>query len=134
MSLKALIIFALTSTMFLWVAWSSGQSRQTAEMYLEIGTLSEIVLPEPYTTVQIPVQIVELRDVAGRNKTVITLHPIISDRSKTNIRIYTQNHDINIKLMLNWPRTTPTQTLDLQRPRVWTDRVALASSFMARAA
>ena len=82
-------------------------------MYLQIGTLSELVLPEPYTTVQIPVQIIEMRNVPGRNNTVITVHPIIPDRTSTNIRIYTQNYDFNIKVFINWPGKTPTESLDL---------------------
>ncbi len=113
MTRRLLIGIGLTALLLVRSGLSLAQPRQAFEMYLEIGTLSEIVLPESYATVQIPVQIVELRDVPGRNKTVITLHPVISDRSKTNIRIYSQNHDFNIKLMINWPGASATETLDI---------------------
>ncbi|MFQ5637423.1 MAG: DUF4138 domain-containing protein [bacterium] len=97
--------------------WQQGAGSQTKNaeivMNLEIGTLSEIMLPEPYTTIQIPVQIVEMRDVPGRNKQVITLHPIVAQKTKTNIRIYTQNYDFNIRFFINWPKRPATESLDL---------------------
>ncbi len=84
-------------------------------MFLEIGTLSEITIPEPYTTVQIPVQIVEMRDVPGRNKKVITVHPVVPQRTGTNIRIYTQHYSFNIRLLLNQSNARVTDRLDLGR-------------------
>lgn len=93
------------------------------DMYLEIGTLSEIILPEPYTTVQIPVQIIEMRDVPGRNKQVITVHPIIQQTTRTNIRIYSAHFDFNIRIFLNSKSARVTESLDLDRltpgPRPW---------------
>ncbi|MFQ5650331.1 MAG: DUF4138 domain-containing protein [bacterium] len=97
-------------------------------MYLEIGTLSEIIIPEPYTTVQIPVQIIEMRDVPGRNKRVITVHPIVPQKTKTNIRVYTQHYDFNIRIFLNWTGTRTTESLDLgkfaQKITPWKDTAA----------
>ncbi|NIR52369.1 DUF4138 domain-containing protein [candidate division KSB1 bacterium] len=82
-------------------------------MNLQIGTLSEIVIPEPYLTIQIPVKIMEMRDVPGRSKRVITVHPVISERTTTNIRVYTQHYDFNIKAFINHSNRRATQSLDL---------------------
>lgn len=108
------IIIILMSLPLLW--WQPATVYANTDdivMYLEIGTLSEIILPEPYTTVQIPVQIVEMRDVPARNKTVITVHPIVAEKTKTNIRIYTQHYDFNIKLIINRPGARVTESLNL---------------------
>jgi hypothetical protein len=82
-------------------------------MHVHIGTLSEILIPEPYTIIQSAVQIVEMRDVAGRNKRVVTVHPVVAEKTRTNLRIYTRNYDFNIDLLINWPGSTPTTSLDL---------------------
>ncbi len=110
--LAAVVLFAC---LLCWQTATTQVKSGDIVMHLEIGTLSEIVLPEPYTTVQIPVQIVEMRDVPGRNKRVITLHPVIQQSARTNIRIYTQNYDFNIKLLLNTRGAAATESLDLHR-------------------
>ena len=84
------------------------------EMYLKIGTLSAVVLPEPYLTVRPSVPVVELKDVVGRNGTVFTLQPTVANGVKTNLWIYTQNYEFNVSLYLNQSKAT-TDILDLAR-------------------
>jgi hypothetical protein len=83
-------------------------------MHLKIGTLSAVVLPEPYLTVRPSVPVVELKDVVGRNGTVFTLQPTVANRVKTNLWVYTQNYEFNITLYLNFGQST-TEVLDLAR-------------------
>lgn len=110
--LKPITCFFLLSA--ICPAFASDADHNIA-MHIHIGTLSEIILPEPYTIIQTAVQIVEMRDVAGRNKKVVTLHPIVAQKAKTNLRIYTRNFAFNIELMLNWPGSIATTSLDLRR-------------------
>lgn len=111
--------FRLLWTLSIILFWPASLSAQTDKaqnitMYLQIGTLSELVLPEPYSTVQIPVQILEMRDVPGRNNQVITVHPIIPEKTQTNIRIYTRRYDFNIKVIINQGHK-PTESLELSK-------------------
>ncbi len=86
----------------------------TPEMHLKIGTLSSVVLPEPYLTVRPSVPVVELKDVVGRSGTVFTLQPTVANRVKTNLWIYTQNYEFNVALYLNYSEKT-TDLLDLAK-------------------
>jgi len=99
----------------------TGNGAVTPEMHLKIGTLSAVVLPEPYLTVRPSVPVVELKDVVGRNGTVFTLQPTVANRVKTNLWVYTQNYEFNISLYLNYGQSA-TEVLDLARllgvPRV----------------
>jgi len=93
---------------------TNGSGVVNSNMFLKIGTLSSVVLPEPYLTVRPSVPVVELKDVVGRNGTVFTLQPMVPNPVKTNLWIYTQNYEFNVSLYLNQGKAT-TELLDLAK-------------------
>lgn len=82
-------------------------------LYLRIGYLSEVRIPEPYLKVKPSVPIVEIDDIEGLNKQVITVQPVTAERGETNLRIYTRSYAFNVKVVINDPSKEPTSLLDL---------------------
>jgi len=82
-------------------------------LYLKIGYLSEVRLPEPYLHVSVPAPIVEIKDVEGLNRQVLIMQPTIPERGATNIRIYTKSYAFNVKALINEKGSQPTQLLNL---------------------
>ncbi len=84
------------------------------KLYLKIGYLSEVRMPEPYLKVKSSVPIVEIEDIEGLNKQVITVQPVTDSKGETNLRIYTRSYAFNVKVIINAPGKEPTQLLDLR--------------------
>jgi hypothetical protein len=131
MSVLSLVVFLLSLLSNQLPAQNDSIGVITADMFLKIGTLSSVALPEPYLTVRPSVPVVELKDVVGRNGKVFTLQPTVANPIKTNLWIYTQNYEFNISLYLNQSRPT-TELLDLAKkvgvPRVKTNGTADANA------
>lgn len=83
------------------------------KLFLKLGYLSEVRIPEPYLKVKLSVPIIEIDNIEGLNKQVITVQPVTDKKGETNLRIYTKRYAFNVKVIINESGKEPTQMLDL---------------------
>ena len=83
------------------------------KLFLKLGYLSEVRIPEPYLKVKPSVPIIEIDNIEGLNKQVITVQPVTDKKGETNLRIYTKRYAFNVKVIINESGKEPTQMLDL---------------------
>lgn len=112
MTMKDAALIAVFVLVSVWVAHP--QSYEHPEkLYLKIGYLTEVRIPEPYLKVKPSIPIVEIEDIEGLNKQVITIQPVTDSKGETNLRIYTRSYAFNVKVIINASGGEPTQLLDL---------------------
>jgi len=91
----------------------SSSHEHPQKLFLKLGYLSEVRIPEPYLKVKPSVPIIEIDNIEGLNKQVITVQPITDKKGETNLRIYTKRYAFNVKVIINESGKEPTQMLDL---------------------
>lgn len=91
----------------------SSSHEHPQKLFLKLGYLSEVRIPEPYLKVKPSVPIIEIDNIEGLNKQVITVQPVTDKKGETNLRIYTKRYAFNVKVIINESGKEPTQMLDL---------------------